>query len=412
MSKQKFSLADLLNGDGSQQNVHIHIPLHDIIVLQQMRQTFEPEGIAILANNIATHGLIQAITVSELDYDRFDCYLDVFNQMWGREYSINQFKAVAKNTKNDGQQQLYYPLAAGERRLRAFHYLYDHGCDKCNAQYGQESPGVCFKRHTHSHKVIVPVNLRKNVGPLSALYYQFAENGYKPVDSHEEAIAVRQLWILARSANPKITLVDFCNDICRSTSSVSDALHYCELPKDIQDFVIQGHIAYGAALELWRLWTFWGKMEMQDEDELKVWVIIALDKKVSDFKEKVDAHIASVSSGQGDLFSDMQVSAELLSRATRRKKVLEADMIKAISHAEGYLQKVIYAYETGLIGKDDSPISEQSVLRHLHRQINILERLLPYMEQKLKEIDWKKWSVVTKICKQYVLALQEVNQDT
>lgn len=370
------ALAVKINGNHYQRYISAKISLLDINILVQPRRTFE--DIELLADDMADKGQLCDPIVAEFKPANAQEYLEVVNEIWNTNYQINDLSPTRKKNGN----LVYYILLAGERRCRGLRHVWYIGCSVCLAKYGQETAGKCFKRHFGKHNQNkISVKLCVDLDSLDAQEIQLSENTHMPVPPHQEAEAYNRVYRLEKKRNPEITLADFARKVGRSDSTMRNAMRYCELPPRISKLVEQGFIVYSAALEIWRLRR---DAKIQDEEELEIWALQACGKKIIDFRKMVDERIRISQSGQQSFLMDaFSESQELVDKQIRKRKVIASELIRVLCFAEEYLTKIAYFYEAGILGVAESPFSERSVLRHLHKQVDLLERLLPFMRATL-----------------------------
>ena len=96
----------------------LQIPLETINILPQPRKTFEK--IDELANDILEKGLINPLLLARFNRENCEKYLKAINILWKKEIK----KAIkTENLNRNPDDNHYYILIAGERRLRAIKHL-------------------------------------------------------------------------------------------------------------------------------------------------------------------------------------------------------------------------------------------------------------------------------------------------
>lgn len=328
------------------------IPLTDINVLLQPRRTFEE--IEILAEDIATKNLLHPLTIARFNRENCQRYLDVINLLWGTSYRVEELVSV-----NQKDKEIFYIILAGERRFRACKYLREVGCERCHEKFG---PGGCYKRHFGNERV--DARLCVNISPLEALFLQASENIHMRVPPHEEARFYYELFQLIRKAEPNYSVSRFARQVGRSPETLREAIKFCLLPVQIQEFVVKGQIPYGIACEIARLHA---QTDMNDK-ALGWWVLRAItgNYKVPDFREMVTRYLVEHNSGQISLFSPEQ---EKQLERFHFRRVVERQFIMAIWNFIYYFNRALILFSEGKLGKKDSPFSERSPVR-IYPEIN------------------------------------------
>jgi hypothetical protein len=378
------------------ENFHPHhyqgarIPLDVINVLLQPRRTFEE--IETLAEDIATKNLMHPLLVARFNPERCQRYLEVINLLWGTTYQITELVSVLER-----DEETFYILLAGERRLRACKYLQEVGCEYCREKFG---PGGCYKRHFGDQRV--DVRLCVDISPLEALFIQASENIHMRVPPHEEARFYSELFHLVKQVKPDYPLSQFARQVGRSPETVREAIRFCLLPKEIQDFVAKGQISYGIACEIARLHT---QLDM-DERALRWWALRAItgNYKVPEFREMVSKFLQEHNSGQISLFGEAE---EKQLRRFYFRRVVERQFIMAIWNFIYYFTRVLFLFQTGKLGKKDSPFSEKSPLRIYRKLIEIAENLLPHFWDLLRKEEREKAQKIFQETQRVISRLEE-----
>lgn len=332
-----------------------------INVLPQPRKTFEE--IQELAENIAKNGLFNPIGVARFNLVDAERYLSVINKIWKSQFIIENLSPV----NND-----YYILVDGERRFRAFHYLWENDRDCFQKRFPQEE---------------VPVSILMGFTPEKILNRQFAENTHHQVPPAEEAEAYRNFFSFLRYLNPKYSLTEFSRRVGRGVKTISQALAFCELPELIQAAakkpVKQGGIPYGIALQLTQL-----QKAGLDEEDLIWWATRALVSgyKVDKMKQLVDAKLIEMASGQNNLFGIMSAEQESLAKKNLIKKTVEKNIVSEIWAYISYFRTVLGFFENGQLGLETSPFSDKSPRRVYQELINLMhDQLFGHMKKVLNQ---------------------------
>ncbi len=369
------SLVELFDdGNYDYQYVGAKLSLSVINVLPQPRKTFT--NIDILGEDIARCKLLHPMIVAEFDADYCERYLDAIGRIWGLAPSLAE---LVPTTTRDGPR--YYVLLAGERRYRAFSYLWSTGCERCRSRGTKLRAGSCFRRHFRSG---AEVRLCRNIPPLQAIYRQLAENTHERVPPHEEAIAIGETYRLAQQVKPDMTAAALARQISMGEHKVRSAVAFFGLPDSIKTATAEKTgkrptgeqtISYGIALQLARLYE-----DGESEDELHRWATRALVngmiRQVEEFKELVDRYLVNKHSGQIGLFGDAQ-EAQLVRRNYR--EVVARNYILSYHVVMRYLAVVEDHFERGTLGESDSPFSVRSPLRALRKLLAYQEKVLAHM---------------------------------
>ena len=334
--------------------------LKDINVLPQPRKTFE--DIEELSIDIKKHGLLEPLMVAFFDQESAKRYIEVINHLWETSFDINDLRVDSA-----GEETLYYVLIAGERRIRACRLLWE-------------------KRSRKKIDVRLCINIR----PLPALFRQLSENTHKRVPPHEEANAYYQLFMAIREYTPNYSLARFASNVGRNPTVLRKALQFCELPFTIREPVENGLVSYGIALQITRI-----HRSGEGEEQLKWWLLRAITEnyKVYDFQKLITQHLHNKNSGQISLLDIMEEEQRLELEKPHFRSVVGKNIVRAIWSWIGYTNNVLHLFESGELGKEDSPFSEQSPLRVLVAFVEIHQRILPHLVDLMSKEDLEKAQV-------------------
>lgn len=346
------------------------IPLEWINVLPQPRKTFDTEKIKALANNLSAIGFLNLPIVARFTRKGCARFLEFSNIEWRTEFTLGDLSRV-----KDDNGQAYYVLIAGERRFRAVHYLWDHGCDECVKAHGSRlRSGQCFRKHFGRRGIEVTVG--HDINPLSVKWIQFAENTHEAVPSHEEAGAYGRFYrVFQQEAGT--TLAQFARNVGRSPDTVRGAIWYCCLPVVIQGMVEEGTLAYGIAIQLARLQERGGL----EEQALMRWAQVAISHsmKVPDFKARVDQYLEDQQSGQLAMDVMMGEAALKADFQASVRRAIESRSLQGIYAFFRYFTRVAELFESGVLRRADSPFSVMSTLRMFRKLLLALERVYPHL---------------------------------
>jgi hypothetical protein len=339
------------------------IPLDNINVLNQPRQTFE--NIDYLAQDIAQKNILNPLTVAELGLKEAQEYIDTINEIWQTQHTIEELKTANGNGK-------FYILIAGERRLRACKKLDTDGCFDCCDTYGK---GPCYERHFGSRNV--EVRLMRNFNALEAISTQASENTHMRVPPEEEAHFYDRFYKVRKMQDKSYTVTRFARSVGRSPDTIAGAIRYCKLPDEIQDHVCEGRLNYGMAVELQRARE---GLELNEFD-LRYWMNRALlsGTRVDDFRKTVSREIEMKKTNQSllGLFTEAQ---ERDMKKQYIRKVVEEAMVAGNWRFIHYFDTLIRLFEEGQLGLDDSPFSLGSPRRSYKALLDKEEELIPHLQ--------------------------------
>nr|MBI5455831.1 hypothetical protein [Candidatus Levybacteria bacterium] len=247
----------------------------------------------------------------------------------------------------------------------------------CQETHGKNP---CYERHFGNQNV--ETRVIKNADVWLAIKTQASENTHMSVPPEDEALYYGMLWKTAKGRDNKYTITQLARDMGRSPDAIRAALRYCELPKEIQNYVGQGYLSYGIAVELAR-----AKEELSlDEIDFEWWTTKALVKRwhVPEFREIVSAEIRNRKQKQDVLGLFTQAQEDDFEK-TYFKRIVEHEMITALWGYIRYFKRVNSLFEEKLLGKKDSPFSVRSPLRVFRALIEQERRLIPHLEGLLSE---------------------------
>lgn len=326
------------------------IPLDWINTLPQPRQTFEE--IEELAENIALRGLINPLTVVRFSAENAKRHLEKTANLWKTNLQLKSLKGVV-----EGNENFYYILISGERRLRALRHL----------------------QTLHSQEFHIPVSLCEDISSEEFFFLQVSENIHKQVPPHEQALAYVSLLRTRREENPKYPLAQFARDVGRSESKIRTDLRFCELPSIIQDFIVNDQLAYGIGDQLARLQPYYEDEKLKEE-KLKSWAVLAMagNYTVREFRKAVTNEIRQREFGQTmlGLFEEEQ---EKVALRLKKRWVVARNMVRGLAKFNVYFRNVNSLFEKGLLGEEESPFSEGSPVRIFLAAISAEEGSLSYL---------------------------------
>jgi hypothetical protein len=375
-SSEIGEFADLFNmRHWSKRYRSARVPIDAVNILPQPRKTFD--DIEIFADELAINGVINPPIVALFDRAECEQYLRVNNRLWETAITVGKLRADA-----DGR---YCILIAGERRMRALSRIWEFGCSECRELHGQEDVGACYKRHFGGKTV--EVRLGEHLPVFGALFRQLSENTHKHVPAHEEALAYAQFFKLIRFIEPGFSLTQFAREVGRGPETIRNAIRYCELPPSIQGVVERGQVLYGIAVELSRI-----HQEGASNQDLHFWLnrVIAENYTVQKFRVIISAYLKDRASGQGSLEGIMDEEQERLRRKLSVKRAVEINSVRALWAFIYYFEKVAALFESGALGKPDSPFSEGSPTRLFKRLVRQQRKILPHLRTIAPRTDYQR----------------------
>jgi hypothetical protein len=364
-------IADLSNGDDKNKGyLNKKIPLWAVNILAQPRKTFD--DIEELGEGIASDGLINPLTVGRFSHTECKKYLEVLNVIRKTSYSISSLKSIKESEK-----KYYYLLLGGERRTRGMKLLWKNGCSFCRTEYGQESPGECYRRHFGNE--LVDIRFRPDISPVGAIFSQSLENTHKRVPIYEEAEEYYNFFRFLRMMDPKFPLATFARRVGRSEESVRNALRFCELPESIQNIVKKNNGKhYSLAVETGRLFT-----SGINPGVAELWLFRAIveNKPLNVFKKNISEYLLEINSGQQSLFDIFSEEQEKEYLARRIKKVAAENLVIGTHNSIAYCKQILRLFETESLGLKDSPFSEKSPVKIFSKFVELLEEALPHFQR-------------------------------
>jgi hypothetical protein len=344
--------------------IKVFLSLDAINVLSQVRRTFEQNGIQALADNICKLGLIDPVTAVSFSSRRCQDYIDLTNKFYKAVHKISELKM------SKGKQ--FIVMLSGERRLRAHQLIWHEGCLACREKYGEEKPGNCFKRHFGKDKK-VKAHLWHNLSALDAIDIQLSGNSYVPPSEAETMEALSLQFQVKKEKNPKLKITEFARSVGRDPSTISGYLKIFELPAEVLDFFRKGLISSGIAREIAFLCD-------NGEKDLMWWVRRAAVSRdnVEVFRKKVRVYLASRAQTILEIFDQ---KAEEQRKKALIKEVVAKEILDGIWAHTAYWKKVLRLFETGKLGKKDSPFSAKSPVHLYRQQVELMRQgVLPHLE--------------------------------
>ncbi len=337
-------------------------------VLPQVRKTFDPEEIRLLAEDIAKSGIIQPSIIALFDEVYMEKYIHLNDSVARVKTDISKLTSFKYRNR-----RFYLVVLGGERRYRAHKYLWDKGCESCREKYGSKmTSGKCFIYHFGGHHM--EARLCENISAEVAKEYQFKENNYISPPSHELAYHYveyfKTISLIYRERGEKLTIRDFAKKVGRSESTIRNAISFVELPDYIQQAVAGKHISYSIALEFHRL-----KAQGVDETAIRNLFLIISVKfriKAETVREKITQYLMNISEPELDFGNSNRLSPK-----RTRRKVVQGELVPLFMQMTSYLNEVGRLHDLGHLGRNKSIYSDASVGRMVKRFLRAAVRILP-----------------------------------
>lgn len=208
------------------------ISLDDINTVTQVRRTIGKDGLDELVASIAVYDgpnlvgtdLHQDPTVALFNERDARRYLREINELWGANHNIAQLKKGVV----DGQ-ELYVIVLAGHRRVEALREI----------------------KNNHPH---VDINLHCVVYDGAdmtfdrALEIQYNENFHERPESHEDALAISDIYTAGKRKGKYDSYADCARHLNIRVERVARAHRFTALPEVIQQGSQAGDVSYGQVL--------------------------------------------------------------------------------------------------------------------------------------------------------------------
>jgi hypothetical protein len=202
------------------------------------------------------------------------------------------------------------------------------------------------------------------------------------VPPEQEAIFYDNYFRLLKMMDSSYTIKRFANKVGKSQEKISNALRFCKLPEEIQDYVRERKLNYGMAIELQRARERLGL----DEEETKYWTLSAMleGSDIPKFRKKVNDALEAKNSNQVELWAQTD-EQKRQTRKNHIRRTVAKEYINRIWENIGYFQKVQDLLESGDLGQENSPYSIRSPIRAYKAMIAYEKGLLPHIEDLLSK---------------------------
>ncbi|MCX6726033.1 MAG: ParB/RepB/Spo0J family partition protein [Candidatus Shapirobacteria bacterium] len=335
------------------------IYLNEIIVLPQPRTTFL--FIDELAESIRLSGLLNPILVAEFDLKGYKRHLEIMSIKEKNEESFPLFK----KSQNSQEEEKYYVLIGGERRVRAIKKLKERG--------------INLKEVFPSGKI--PARVCQNPSPEIFIRIQLAENTYSSPPPYENAEFINKCFNILKKYDKKLSLTAFSGIIDQAYTTVKKATRFCRLPLFIQSAVKDGVLKYGIACEI-------SEMEQRGFDEIEMDIMA---RRASENHWTVDHCREEVIEKIKEKFSNQQ-SLEILTQENREEmeKSFQKDKMskKLFENSYEFLHLFYvhnYLLEKNQIEIKDSSYQEEKLLKITSKLYEMTEKYLPNFKKITEE---------------------------
>lgn len=305
----------LNNGNLPQRKVFENYDTKDLIVLPQMRQSFEEEGLESLATQLAFVQL-HPLTIRRCSEREFKKHLALANLLFPNFcFKLNYYK---NKKRNDGT---YDVLIAGERRFRASE-----------------------KIQNWNRKLFAAVYT--NLTSECSFFLQQVENTAKIPEREEESYMVGRLYRILHDKKHLPTHVELASLINRSPAYTGDLIRFHGLPEYIKDYYNQGGLNYSMAIQFGRLEKVYEKERIERE------IIHAIISRMD--TTKVRRYVQSLleeKSNPGLFGSDFELEMQNL-MLKKRKETVAQQILHTIANNRRYIEVLDRLLKNNLISLD------------------------------------------------------------
>lgn len=209
----------------------VDMPWDSIHPLTQTRRAMSAEGVEELKGAMTRTGpdgeksylMMHPMQVNVLGPDEAGSYVSDLNGCHGTSHSLADVPI--------GPDGRYYIPIAGHRRHRA-------------------AGEIITEAGASRTLSTVPVSPYEGLSFKEALDLQMAENSHRALSPTEEARAIRARYDIGLADGEFQTTADCVRALPFGESKIRTALRFCELPDFLQDWVEDGRLTYGVAVEL------------------------------------------------------------------------------------------------------------------------------------------------------------------
>ncbi len=352
-----------------------------IVTLPQMRTEFDRQSLQELADSIARErSIINPQIVAVFSKEDFLLYAKFVCEVYQKNLNKVELGKLLKKMHN----KKMYVMIAGERRLRASHILWNHGCTECREKNNGKAVtnGKCWTKHLGPKQVSIRVPITKT--PADLLGIQLAENVHNRPSVYEEANAIAQFAVFLKSQNKNTSLEKIAKRMSRSPDTVRRALSFYALPLSIRSLVRKEIIRYGIATELARLLD--KKIGYSEKELLREANLAMVDKKmrkVSAFANHVTGLIKAHIQKKNAQVDTLTMIFEATSPEKLMAMWLNPDAQKLARLLITGFSKALTLWESSHNKKftKGRELSVGGFLEDYAKVIPLMERLLPHVER-------------------------------
>ncbi len=315
-----------------------------LIVLPQMRRTFDPEELKLFATQLFFFQM-HPITVRRCTEKELRDHLRLTRKLF--PYAIvPTIPQLESKKRKDGT---YDVLVAGERRLRAF----------------QTDPNWDRK---------LSANVVTGITSHTSFFLQQVENTAKIPDREDESDMIGRLYYLMKENEYGITRNELAVLINRTPAYTADLVRFSGLPAYIRWFFEKKLLNYSICIQVGSLQSIFDEKRITNE----ILHIISSRMNTEKAQKYIQARLEEVHSP--NLFGD-DFAADLDKvYSNMRRKVVGDQLTSIVAKDREYLKVVGRIIEMGLLGKG-KPYSEQSPKRQFGLLTEDIVRLLPTIQE-------------------------------
>lgn len=324
-----------------------HILLDEIIILSQMRKTYD--DIPRFAKEIfEAGGVFQNIVVAELSREEAKQYIEYVNIVCGSKKSIYEFKKASR----------YKILIAGHRRTKACKNL--------------DRKGLFVKI---APKRMITARVFPNIDVRTALKMQNLENKRKDIKPVERAEHL-QNWFKTEQIlrETKLSMREFSKICGEPVREISRAILFARLPEKIKNAVSEKVISYPRACELARVFRL-KKASEEDRKNIFALVIVNNNFRGKALRKYISALLRSEMESSAPLFDEEERQKV---RTTIRKTLTElVGMEKWKAHSAGisFHKRIDWLFENNFLDLSAFPYLKKDVERILLADMESFEKI-------------------------------------
>jgi len=280
--------------------------------------------------------------------------------LWKKEIK----KAIkTENLNRNPDDNHYYILIAGERRLRAIKHLKKENL--INKIFPQEK---------------IDVRVFNNPSPLEALFRQASENIHQRPPAHEEAEFYASLLHIIREEKENYPTTRFAKDVGKDPETIRKAVQFSLLPRFAQKAVIKNNLVYGVACELGKMLKDFNPKVNFKEEEINLMAVKAMvgHWTIKRCRQEVRKKIEEAKSDQGSFKIFTKKDQEKLERLSLKNSATK-EIIKGSWDFIIYLRRINFLIKERKLSAKDSLFTEKHFTKAFLLLINEQEKLLPHL---------------------------------